>query len=189
MTLKNSILIFLLFVAGLSTAWLTYWSLNATPTNVSTAVETQPDSYMDEVHAIFMDKFGKPSMKIFTPHLVHFNENDTTQFTAPQLTLYRQSPQPWYITSKSAQSTQGMENVLFKDNVIIHHAGDLNSPATLIKTTVLMVHPNKKTADTDELITMIQPDLTLNAIGMHADMNTGDIKLLSQARGVYVPTS
>jgi hypothetical protein len=34
---------------------------------------------------------------------------------------------------------------------------------------------------------LIQPGLVVNALGMYADLNTGDIKLLSQARGEYLP--
>lgn len=187
MTLKNNFFSLLIILAAIVTAWATFWSFTQSTTIPTIKPEIQPDSYMEDIHAVFMNKFGKPSMKIVTPYLVHFNEGDTTHFTLPQLTIYRETPQPWYITAKTAQSTAGMENVLFQDNVVIHHAGDLNSPATVIKTSTLMVHPNKKTAETDQPITMIQPDLTVNAIGMHADMNTGEIKLLSQARGEYAP--
>ncbi len=101
--------------------------------------------------------------------------------------MYRKSPNPWYVTAKFAKATQGIENVYFWKNVVIHHAADFNSPATLIKTTTLMVHPNKQTAETNDIITMIQPSLVVKATGMHADMNNGDIKLLSQARGEYEP--
>ncbi|MBV9576025.1 MAG: LPS export ABC transporter periplasmic protein LptC, partial [Gammaproteobacteria bacterium] len=73
------------------------------------------------------------------------------------------------------------------NNVTIHHAADVNNPATLIKTSTLTVYPNKKLAQTNAFITMIQPSLLVKAIGMQADMNTGDIKLLTQARGEYVP--
>lgn len=189
MTLKNSFFSILILLAVIATAWMTYWSLNRSAPIQSAQTNAAPDSYMEDVSAVFMNKLGKPSMKIETPYLEHYSDGDTTHFNDPHLTLYRQSPQPWYVTSKTAQSTAGMENVLFQDNVIIHHAGDLNSPATLIKTISLMVHPNKKVAETDAVITMIQPNLTVNATGMYADMNTGDIKLLSQARGEYVPNS
>lgn len=147
-----------------------------------------PDGYMEGVIAFIYDKQGKPSMKVITPKLLHYAENDTSQLTDPNLTLYRKSPQPWYITAKFAKSTLGAENVDFWDDVKIHHAGDINSPATVIKTTKLTVHPNKKIAETEDLITMIQPNLVVKATGMHADMNTGDIKLLSEARGEYAPS-
>jgi len=75
----------------------------------------------------------------------------------------------------------------FWQNVIIHHAADGNNPSTLIKTTTLSVYPNQQIAKTEDYIVLIQPSIIVKAIGMNANLNTGDIKLLSQARSEYVP--
>jgi lipopolysaccharide export system protein LptC len=149
----------------------------------------QADAVMENVSAIIMDKQGKPSMKIVSPKMIHFAANDTTQLVEPELTLYRKSPKPWYIRAKHGQATAGIDKVNFWDNVTIHHAADENNPVTFIKTPTLTVHPDKQIALTKDLITLIQPNLIVKATGMYADMNTGDIKLISQARGEYVPNS
>lgn len=169
-------------------AWTTLLSLY--PKIVKTRpTSLLPDAFMEEVISISMDKEGNPTMQLITPKMVHFAENDTTHILSPQLTLYRKSPVPWHITSKYAKTIQGTERVEFWDNVLIRHPGDANNPETLIKTLSLTIHPNKNIAETKALITLTQPNLTVNAIGMNADMNTGDIKLISQARGEYVPDS
>lgn len=142
---------------------------------------------MEVVTATFMDKQGKPSIKIETPKMVHYIENDASHLTDPQLTIYRKSPQPWFITSKFAKARGGIELLDFWEDVTIHHAADLANPATVIKTPKLTVHPNAQTAETSELITLIQPNITVKATGMFADMNVGSIKLLSEARGEYAP--
>ncbi len=152
-------------------------------------VDNRPDALMENVTALILDKQGKPKLKVITPKLVHFPSGDTTRFTSPQLTLYRHSPKPWFITSQYAKASQGIENIDFWDHVIIHHAADENNPATIIKTSMLTVFPNKNLAQTTQHITMTQPSLVVKAIGMHANLKTGDIKLLSQARGEYVPSS
>lgn len=177
----------LILVLGFA-AWTTYLSSRPN-TTIALQTKVEPDAFMEDITTVIMDKQGKPSMKIATPKMVHYNENDTTQLISPQLTLYRQSPSPWFVTSKFAKATQGIDNVDFWENVVIHHVADINNPATIIKTSKLTVHPNKKTAETTEQITMEQPGITVSAKGMFADMNTGDIKLLSQARGEYVPNS
>jgi lipopolysaccharide export system protein LptC len=174
-------------VVGLAT-WTTFQSFQRQAATVTNRPQL-PDAYMEDVVALIMDKQGKPSMKIVTPRLVHYTENDTTQLKSPQLTLYRKSPKPWFITAKYAKATQGINNVDFWDNVTVHHAADENNPATIIKSPTLTVHPEKQIAKTNDLITLIQPNLVVKATGMYADMNTGDIKLLSQARGEYVPNS
>lgn len=146
-----------------------------------------PDAFMEDVHALVMNKQGKPSMKIVTPKLIHYPDNNISLLTTPALTLYRQSPQPWYVNAEKAKAAQGIDIIDFKDNVVIYHAADGNNPATVIKTETLRVHPELQTAETADFITMTQPSLIVKATGMKADMNNGNIKLLSQARGEYVP--
>lgn len=149
----------------------------------------QPDAYMEDVSAVFMDKFGKPKMKIITPKLVHYLSNDTSQLTEPKLTLYRKSPKPWYVSSHFARATHGIDNITFREDVIIHHPGDDKLPATLIKAPTILVHPNNETVETNEEIELTQPNLTVKATGMRADMNSGNIMLLSQAKGEFRPNA
>lgn len=187
MTYKNTILSLVMIAAFGFAVWATL--LTYRPENVTISQNNSlPDAFMEDVTALIMDKEGNPKMKIVTSKMVHYTEMDTTNLTSPQLTLYRKSPTPWFVTSQKAKAINGIEQVDFYDDVTIHHPPDESNPSTLIKTTSLTVHPNEETADTDEFITLIQPNLTVKATGMHADMKTGDIKLLSEARGEYAPS-
>lgn len=185
MSYKNAIITVFMLSAILLGAWMTLSYRGETV--IATQTTSLPDAYMEGVTSIVMNKQGKPRMILATPKLTHYAENDTTDLVAPQLTMYRNSPQPWYITSDHAKATQGTETVDFWDNVNIHHSADNKNPATLIKTTTLTVHPNKQVAETKDDITMVQPSTIVKATGMYADMNTGNINLLSAARGEYVP--
>ena len=159
-------------------------SKSLAPTNSS----TEPDAYMEDVVATILNKEGNPSMKIETPKMVHYAENDVTNISQPHITVYRQSPEPWYINSNFAKASDGVEEILFWDNVVIHHAQDIDNPTTTMTTTTLTVFPNQQLAKTAEAITVTQPNATLHAIGMLANMNDGTVKLLSHARGEYVPS-
>lgn len=182
---RNVLFSLALLAVILLAAWTTL-SYHSHHTQSSTTA-LLPDAYMEVVTAVILDKQGKPSMKIETPKMVHYIENDTSHLTNPQLTMYRKSPQPWFVTSNFAKAVGGIEHLDFWDDVTIHHAADLASPATVIKTLKLTVYPNAQTAETNEQITMTQPNITVKATGMFADLNTGDIKLLSEARGEYAP--
>jgi lipopolysaccharide export system protein LptC len=187
MPYKNIIIgiIFMLTVSVAAIVTLSYSPGNSPRTKT----REYPDAFMENVSALILDKDGKLYMKIVTPKMIHFQNGDMTDFIDPQLTLYRRSPQPWFIQSRFAKARQGIDNVLFRDDVTIHHPADMNNPATVIKTKTLTVHPHDQTAETSDLITMIQPNSTIKAVGMFADMNSGNIKLLSQAQGEYVPNS
>jgi lipopolysaccharide export system protein LptC len=188
MTYKHSISSIIMIMAAGLTVWTMYLSYRPQQHVVSHEPKL-PDAFMENVSALILDKQGKPRLKIVAPQMVHYFLEDTTEIAEPELTLYRKSPKPWYITAKHAKASQGIDNIDFWENVAIHHAADENNPSTMIKTASLLVHPNQNTAETNKLITLIQPNLVVNALGMQADMNTGDIKLLSQTRGEYVPNS
>ena len=183
----SAVIVIMLAILGFAIS-MTYLLFQPQTTLTMHTKET-PDAWMENVAALIMDKNGKPKLKIETPKMIHYVVNDSAYLTTPHLTLYRKSPIPWDINAKNAKTTQGIDHILFWGNVTIHHPADGMNPATLIKTLTLTVHPNKQIAETNDIITLIQPDLIVNATGMHADMNTGDIKLLSQARGEYVPHS
>ncbi len=185
MTYKNTMISFMLTLAVAAAVFMTLFNRDTAPPTHTDS--TLPDAYMENVTAIILDKVGKVSMKIMTPRMVHYAQDDTTDFVDPQLTLYHKSPNPWFITSRTAKANHGIDRVVFHDDVTIHHPADFNNPATVIKTASLTVHTNAKTAETAELITMTQPNSIMKAVGMFADMDSGDIKLLSQAKGEYVP--
>lgn len=187
MTYRSTLISLLITIAVSAAVIMTLSTRSNSPTQHDESA--LPDAYMENVTAIILDKVGKVSMKIVTPRMVHYAHDDTTDFSDPQLTLYHKSPNPWFIVSKTAKAQHGIDQVVFRDDVTIHHPADYNNPATVIKTTSLTVHPNDKTAETAEPITMIQPNSVMKAIGMIADMDSGNIKLLSQATGEYVPDS
>jgi lipopolysaccharide export system protein LptC len=186
MTYRNTFLSLFFFATIAILAWSTYFADNRHK-SVPLIFSNVPDAFMEDVVSVIMDKEGNPKIKIETPKMVHFLKDDTTRLVSPYLTLYRGTPEPWYIKSRYAKASDGIETVDFWENVQIDHSADEHSPTTTIKTKTLTLYPNKHTAETADLITMIQPNLVVNATGMFADMNTGDIKLLSQARGEYVP--
>ncbi len=179
----NRLSLILFFGLIASIALLSYQS----PAPIVAESRGLPDAYLENVTARFMDAQGRLHVKIVTPEMLHYATDDMTQLTLPAITFYRKSPQPWYITAQHATALHGMKWVEFSDDVIIHRAADGTNPATLIKTPRLLVHPKEHVAETADPITMLQPGLKVSATGMHADMSNGNIKLLSQSRGEYVP--
>src|SRR3990167_1539626 len=170
-------------------ASLSAWSLfTVKPTkNPARPAATTMDAYMEGVVALIMNKQGKPSLKLVTTKMIHYAENDSTDILSPELTIYRPSHQPWFVTSHYAKATQGIDQILFWNKVVIHHPADYSSPATLIKTSSLSVFPEKQFASTQDPITVAQPNMTIRAKGMESDMIAGTVKLLSQTSGEYEP--
>ncbi len=186
-TLKNTMITLLLVLAAGLSSWSILISKKA---HVSASGKsTEPDAFMENVVATIINKEGARSILIESPRMVHYAENDTTVIESPHITVYRNSPEPWHINSDYAKAIQGTTKIFFWSNVVIHHPNDESTPITTFKTNTLTVFPQEKIAQTADEVTLSQPESVVHAIGMTANLNDGEVKLLSQARGEYVPSS
>jgi lipopolysaccharide export system protein LptC len=185
MALKNISYAFLLMLAiGLSS-----WSIIVSHPFHTPILQSDPkeaDSFMQDVVAVIFNKEGKPALKLEAPHMIHYPENDSTLISTPHVTIYRQTPKPWYVDAEHAKTNHGINEIVFWSHVNIHHPADQENPKTSLKTATLTIHPDQKTAVTDQPIIFNQPDTTIHAIGMLADWEAGTIKLLSETQGDYV---
>jgi len=188
LTLKNVAITILLFLAIALTSWSIIIS-NFTQATVVQDDPRKPDSFMIGVVATNLNKNGLPALKLITPKMTHYPENNTTDITTPRVTIYRKSPNPWFIDSDFAKAKNGIDEIIFWSNVIIHHPADIDNPNTSLQTETLTIFPEQQIASTDEPVLFKQPSTTIHAIGMLANLDAGTIKLLSQTQGEYVPSS
>jgi lipopolysaccharide export system protein LptC len=188
MTRKNTVLSLLLLLAAVLSGWSIFLSKQSQPQSVS-MVNNRPDVMMEEVKATIMNKEGKPALQIESPKLLHYADNDRTELTKPHVVIHRHSPEPWHINSNFANMKQGLNEITFWDDVVIHHSADTANPVTTLHTATLTVFPNQQLVKTEDPVVMTQPATTIRAVGMLANWDEGTVKLLSQAREEYVPNS
>lgn len=185
---QRTFLISFLLILAISLSYYSFVVLRHT-THTTTKNKNQSDAFMEEVSTVLFNKFGTPSIKISTPRVTHFPENDASYIELPQVTLFRNSPNPWLIHSKFAQTKNGSNEIIFNDHVVIHHVADIANPTTTLQTQSLTVFPAKQIAKTNDPVVITQPDTVVHAIGMLANFEKGTVKLLSHARGEYAPRS
>ncbi|MDR3490752.1 MAG: LPS export ABC transporter periplasmic protein LptC [Gammaproteobacteria bacterium] len=187
LTLKNISISILLILAISLSAWSIL--LSNTQTSNETIDPKQLDGYMQDVTAILLNKEGMAALKLVTPKMIHYPQDDTTDIQTPRVTFFRKSPQPWFIDADFAKSTHGINEILFWSHVDIHHPSDIENPKTTLQTESLTIYPEQQIAKTDLPVTFIQPDTIVHGVGMLADLNLGTIQLLSKTQGEYGPTS
>ncbi|MDA8561956.1 LPS export ABC transporter periplasmic protein LptC [Gammaproteobacteria bacterium] len=178
------ILLLLIMAASLS-SWSIFFAKK--PDIIALKKPTQPDSFMENVITTIINKEGDKSVLIKSPRIIHYSKNDTTIIESPKITIYRDSPKPWIINSDYAKATSGINKIFFWSNVVIHHPVDVKTPLTTFTTKSLTVYTKNNIAKTSDAVTLTQPESTVNGIGMTANLNNGEIQLLSKARGEYVP--
>ena len=171
---------------------LSAWSILLSNAFHSVANPENPheaDAIMQDVVATVFNEAGHPSLAVVTPKMVHFPQDDSTQLTTPRVTVYRSSAEPWTILADSAKTLHGLEQIQFTHHVNILHHADAENPNTSVQTELLTIYPSQNIATTDQAILFIQPETVIHAVGMLANLDEGTIKLLSQAKGEYVPES
>lgn len=147
--------------------------------------EGKPDAFMEDVVATMINKEGKPSLRMAASKMTHYISNDSTEITNPQLTFYRDSPVPWHLQANYARALQGLSQLLLWDKVIIDHPGDLENEKTTFSTSTLTVFPQQQIAMTQDPVTLRQPNTEVHAVGMNADLASGNVMLLSKTEGKY----
>ncbi len=183
---RNAFITLLFIFACVASWWIVHQSTN-NYANLKKAPDNTPDFYMTDVNYISTNKQGKVNMRFTTPKLVHFKIQNRAQYISPKFELITKSNQKWFISSKKGTSKDGINILNLTGNVNIHQpAGPKNSPFTLT-TSQMTFYPQKETMHTEKPVTMIQPGTRVNATGLNANLKTGEIKLLSRARGVYEP--
>lgn len=183
---KNSLVALLVIFAACLSGWSVFLSSKAPKIAVKNRPNL-PDAFMENIVATVMNKAGKPVLKVETPSMVHYPQDDVAELTTPHVTLYRDSPEPWHINAKHAKTQHGTAEITFWDDVVIHHLADTDNPHTTMRTDALTVLPEQHIAKTTAAITVKQPDATVQAIGMLANWEQGTVQLLSQAREEYAP--
>lgn len=184
---KRSLFLSLALLFSLAfSIWLIHDTLQSNP--VIAANDTTPDAFILNAHYIRMDKNGNPHLQIYTPQMTHYITHDISNFVTPHFIIYNANSSPWDVTAKYGTSIAGIDQVHLWDDVKIHQAASANNSELTMTTSSLDIFPKKRTASTDQAVTITQPDATINSIGLRANLQKGEIHLLSHARGVYEPS-
>lgn len=145
------------------------------------------DSYIIGARYHSTDANGNLHEKLHVSSAKHFPYQNSSELHEPALDFFGQHGETWHIHAKKGTSKQGSDLVVLYDNVQIEHRSRKEAPPVVITTDKLIVHPNQKTADTDSVVTINYPQITLRGKGLHGDMKAGTLKLLTDIRGQYEP--
>lgn len=185
MSQRTFILITLLILALIFSVWLIHNMMGHSHSSSTTA--NSPDAFMINATYLRTDINGNPRSRIHVSKMIHYQANDMSDFSNPEIFLYDTNHAPWHITATYGQSQSGIQQVHLWDNVVIHQAAGANNSEMNITTSSLIIFPETESASTDQPITITQPGAVVNSVGLRANLHKGEVQLLSRAHGVYTP--
>lgn len=177
----NFIIITLSIAVVLSFLW-NYSETGAPPMPALTGpTNHQTDFYLVKATSRQFDEHGLLDSELYSDTVDHYPGRNLAELSNPEIKFYKNGEHTWTITSQSGIVHGGGEQVDFSQRVVINSD---DKQATL-KTPFLTAYPNRKFAETDKPVTLVNPKGFTRAIGMTANLENKQVNLLKQVRGQY----
>lgn len=168
--------------------WLAERGGDQPPVAPSDAAARVADYYVRGIEVTTMTPEGRPGRTLRSPELRHFLADETTELDAPDLTVHQQGEPPWLVSAERGWLSADGELLLLQGRVTVDRAAAAGIRPLQLVTSNLRVQPRQDYAETDEHVRVVSRDDEVEAIGMRAWLRAPmRLKLLSQARGRYVP--
>jgi lipopolysaccharide export system protein LptC len=174
-------------LAGL-TFWLAYEPTSESTDEARTGTLRAADVIARETWVTTMTPDGLPDRTLRAVEVKYFDQGLGTELAMPHLTVYRDEGAPWEIRAERGWITRGGDTIRLEGSVVIERASPAGETPTRLTTDRLRVNPAREYAETDDEVAMTSADGHIEAVGMEAWLGTpARVKLLSKARGYYVP--
>ena len=144
-----------------------------------------PDFFMTNIDYVKFDQEGNISNKFYAGKLSHLPKRNSYIFDDPKMKMYNTDEQPWNITANKGESELGKSKIYLWENVKLIQPAGPNNSAIDVTTSSLTLHPNTKTAETSDPITIVQSDSLVKAIGATTNFKESVVNLLSNVECQY----
>ena len=174
-------------LAGLSW-WFTERIADDTQGDSKRSGQRSPDHFVRRLEVTTLTPEGLPGRSLRADEVRHFLDDQSTELSAPRVTIHQESLPPWQITAESGWVSRDGEQVLLSGAVRIERGGTADDPPVVLLTSNLRFTPAEDYAETDERVTIDSEQDHVEALGMRAWLRRpGRVKLLSEVKGRYVP--
>ena len=181
-------LIVLVIILAL-TSWV-HTSLQKETAALSVKDRGEPDAIMWNFKRTDMDLDGLPKAKLEADLMKHYPIDDSVDLEQPAMEIYNEEGvMPWKITADRGWLSGDGEKLLLYGDVYIwrDQAGAAAEAAKEIEliTTDLKILIDEEYAETDNFVMILTPSSKVTAVGLQANLQKRQLKLLNQVRGRY----
>lgn len=142
--------------------------------------DSQADTLLMNVVRKEFNTQGKINTVITSPEIKVFETPSYSQISKPELKTFNSQQLHWTIRSEQAKLSNN-NTIELMNNVIAQNSIDVS----VIKSDYIHVEQDSQNISTDQAVSLIQPNATLNAIGLSGNLKTHYLLLKSQVKGQY----
>ena len=179
--------LFIIVIAALSFMWILGPLKSGSRTTAQ--VKKHPQEYMVQVSVWNYTETGSLKSRMSAKSWSYFPEINASKLLAPHMTLYKPDNTIWDITAEEGTINQpsvgAIEEIMLSKSVILERPATENAFPILVKTEALNYNPKTQFAETEQLITMIKPDLKIVGTGMRAFLDRNAVELLHNVKTYY----
>jgi len=158
------------------------------PTNLPTSTDPIIDESMYGVQAHCFNQAGNITQTVTIRSWRHHKGKDVAYLESPVLKIHHKDGSSWEISSQKGQgfhkAHRKLDKLLLSDEVTIQRFGPAVDSWEL-KTDLLWFIPTLSTAFTQALVTVVSPEVKMQALGMRADLKHHSIKFLNHVNTSY----
>jgi lipopolysaccharide export system protein LptC len=149
--------------------------------NRQTSLTKHSDYFLINTETIQFDSQGLLDTIASSENVQHNPKNDIAELLNPSVQLYRDGALAWTLKAQAGEIHNKGSKVILNRRVTVVSSDQ----QTRLKTPQLTVFPQKKLAKTKQPVTLLNPNGFTRSIGLDANLQTREIKLLKQVRSQY----
>lgn len=177
--------LFLLSVLALLSLWLKHTTLEQTPE--IPVIRHDPDYIVHDFTVTRYNSQGIAESRLSAAKMIHYPDDDWTQFIAPHLVQSRPDQPRMTVTAKRGAISQVSNEVFLYGNVRVVRAATRGQPGASMATSFLHIARNGTLFLSDREVTIHEGDRVLSGRGMKYNNATGELVLRHQVRSRIEP--
>jgi len=147
----------------------------------------RPDFIANNLQTTEFNQLGFVESRVSAEHMEHYASTDVTHFTKPTYLIYPENGKAqWQLSADRGRLDKQTSKVILENNVIID-AIDIEEPLQSLSTQAITVDLTTMIGTSQEMVYIEGKGFIIQGLGLHADLNSQKLSLLSQVEGTYEP--
>jgi lipopolysaccharide export system protein LptC len=171
-------------------AFMLYWQTQLKRSEMD-AVKVRgverPDFIAENLRTTEFNQQGFVASRVSAEHMEHYASSDITHFSKPVYLIYPENGKAqWQLSADRGQLNKNTNKIILENNVIID-AIDIEEPLQSLSTQVVTVDLTTMIGTSQEMVYIKGKGFIIQGLGLHADLNSQTLSLLSKVEGTYEP--
>ncbi len=146
------------------------------------------DTFFNHATIISFSVTGDPKSKIVGDQIFHYPDEEDSEITNPEITIFRDVGLPVHVTADHGWINKEGTRVFLKGHTVIKREESRDNKFSQLETPELTIWPNKDFAETDKAVKITTTASIATGIGMKAYLDKEHYYLLNNVKVRHIPT-